>query len=184
MISNSLTSLRIVLLIPFCALLLRGGSEARWWALGLFLAAGFTDVLDGFLARRLGEVSAFGAMLDLVADRLLTTVTLVTLVAVGALPGWGVAAAMTLIARDLIVASLNEALPGRLSIRTSVVERIKIAAYFLAAALLIAPEVWRPLTNVDQHELGVTILLLAALLSLGTLADYGRRALRAFALGA
>jgi cardiolipin synthase (CMP-forming) len=181
MISNTLTSLRIVLLFPFCALLLGGaGPGARWWALAVFLAAGLTDVLDGFLARRLGEVSAFGAMLDLIADRLLTTVTLGALVVAGTLTGWGAAAALVLILRDLIVASLNEALPGRLGIHVSILERVKITAHFVAAGLLIAPAFWHPLANVSQYEVGAVLLAVAALLALVTLADYWGRALRAF----
>ncbi len=183
MISNTVTALRIALLLPFCALLLGGvGPSARWWALAVFLAAGLTDALDGFLARRLGEVSAFGAMLDLIADRLLTAVTLGALVAAGTLAGWSAFAALVLILRDLIVASLNEALPGHLEIRVSALERVKITMHFVAASLLIAPEFRRPPVNVSQHDIGAILLVVAALLALVTLADYWRRALHAFAV--
>jgi CDP-diacylglycerol--glycerol-3-phosphate 3-phosphatidyltransferase len=182
MIANTVTSLRMVLLIPFCALLLGGsGDGARWGAFAVFLAAGLTDVFDGYLARRLGEASAFGAMLDLVADRMLTTVSLGALVVAGTLTGWGIVAAMVLILRDLIVASLNEALPGRLAIKVSMLERVKITAHFIAAGLLIAPEFWRPAPGMSQHQLGVVFLGVAAILAIVTLADYWRRGLRAFA---
>jgi len=177
MISNAVTSLRIVLLAPFCVLLLTG---ARWWALAVFLAAGLTGILDGFLARRLGEASAFGAMLDLISDRLLTVVTLGALVVVGTLTGWGAVAALVLVLRDLIVASLNEALPGRLGIRVSTLERVKITTHFLAAGLLIAPEFWHPAAGMSQYGVGAILLAVAALLALVTVADYWARALRVF----
>jgi len=181
MISNAVTSLRIILLAPLFALLVSGaGSGARGWALAVFLAAGLTDVLDGYLARKLGEVSALGAMLDLIADRLLTAVTLVALISAGALRGWGVVAGLVLIVRDLVVASLNEALPGRLAIRVSNLERVKITLHFTAVGLLIAPKVWPPQGHMDQYGVGALLLSLAAGLSVVTLVDYCGRALRAF----
>lgn len=181
MISNTVTSLRIILLAPLLALLLAGeGDGARWWALAVFLAAGLTDVLDGFLARKLGEVSALGAMLDLIADRLLTAVTLAALIAAGTLKGWGVVAGLVLILRDLVVASLNEALPGRLAIRVSTLERVKITLHFLAVGLLIAPKFLGRHDTFDQYDLGSACLSLAAVLAVVTMADYCSRALRAF----
>ena len=181
MISNVVTSLRIVLLVPLYALLLSRDKEFQWWALMVFLAAGFTDVLDGFLARRLNEASPFGAMLDLIADRLLTAGSLGALIAAGVLVGWGSVAAIILILRDLIVASLNEALPGRLGIGVSVLERVKITMHFIAAGLLIAPEFWRPAAKLSQHQLGTLILVIAATLAFMIVAEYWRRALYAFA---
>jgi CDP-diacylglycerol--glycerol-3-phosphate 3-phosphatidyltransferase/cardiolipin synthase len=182
MTANAVTTLRLLLLVPLGALLLCGTDAAsRWEALGVFLAAGLSDILDGFLARRLGQASAFGAVLDLVADRLLTAVTVIALIAAGTLRGWAVAPAVVLILRDLIVASLNEALPGLLAIRVSALERFKIAAQFTALALLIAPDVRRPELRLSLHDAGVILLGIAALLALVTVADYWRRALREFA---
>ncbi|WP_309092427.1 CDP-alcohol phosphatidyltransferase family protein [Phenylobacterium sp.] len=180
MIANVVTSLRIVLLAPLYVLLTGGeGDASRWWALAVFLAAGFTDVVDGFLARRFNQVSVFGAMLDLIADRLLTAVTLVALMAGGVLADWTVLPALVLIVRDLVVASLNEALPGRLSIRVSMLERVKIACHFLAIGLLLAPAFFS-LRGLGQHDLGRLLLALAATLAVVTLADYVGRAILAF----
>jgi phosphatidylglycerophosphate synthase len=120
MISNSVTSLRILLLAPLYVLLVNaGGQPIGWWALVVFLLAGLTDIADGFLARRLNEVSAAGAMLDLTADRLLTLTVVAGLVVGGALGGWSALAGVILIARDVIVSSLNEAQPGKLAIPVS-----------------------------------------------------------------
>jgi CDP-diacylglycerol--glycerol-3-phosphate 3-phosphatidyltransferase len=181
LISNSVTSLRIALLIPLCLLLALspGDVVARWEALAVFLLAGFTDVVDGFLARHLNEVSVFGAMLDLIADRLLTTAALLALMAGGGLSGWPLLAGGVLIGRDLIVASLNEALPGRLAIRVTPLERVKITFQFLGLSLLIAPEIATAAWPAASHSLGGWAICLSALLAIVTLADYLARAVRA-----
>ena len=177
MISNLVTALRIVLLAPLAWLIWRGGDAGRWLALGVFLLAGLTDVVDGRLARRLGEVSAAGALLDLIADRLLTLTTILALVGAGAVSGWGLAAAWVLVARDIVVASFGETLPGRLGVKVSPLERVKIAFQFLGLALLIAPRLTP--AGVDLGAAGGLCLAGAALLALITLADYSARAVRA-----
>lgn len=65
---NALSAARLLLLLPLWLLALRGEAQAVGW---LLVAAGATDVLDGWLARRLGATSAFGAQLDSLADNLL-----------------------------------------------------------------------------------------------------------------
>ena len=179
MISNAITSIRLVLLAPLFLLASAASAEFRWMALAVFLTAGLTDVLDGFVARKLGETSKAGAMLDLLADRLLTLTVVVALAASGALRGVWLAAGGLLIARDLAVATLNETLPGQLDIRVSPAERVKIALQFSAFALLIAPPI-HPMQGPDSHDLGRWALGAAALLACATVVDYGRRAARAW----
>lgn len=177
---NLITALRLVLLVPLYWLLTHGGPTERWAALAVFLTAGASDIADGWLARRLGKTSALGAMLDLLADRLLTLTTLAGLIASQSLEGPFVAAALVLVGRDLAVAGLNEALPGRLSITVSLTERVKVALQFIGMALLIAPLVWTLGGYVNQYELGAWCLALAALLACVTLADYASRAATEF----
>jgi len=94
---NSLTCLRLLFAIPLGALILRGDYG---WALGVGLAAGLSDVLDGYLARRLGAFSRFGAALDPIADKTLVTVTFLCLASVKLVP-WYLAIAV--ITRDLVI---------------------------------------------------------------------------------
>lgn len=177
MTANILTTLRLILLIPFCVLVLALPTEAgRWAALAVFLGAGLTDILDGYLARKLGQASRLGATLDLIADRLLTAVSLGALIAADVIIGWAIVAGMLLIGRDLVVASLNEALPGHV-IRATSVEPVKIGLHFLAVSLLIAP----PALFARQHEIGAAVLGVAALMAAGTLVHYVRQALVGFA---
>ena len=94
---NAISLLRILLVAPFLVAVVY-----RYYplALGIFLVAGFSDFLDGFLARRLGQKSLLGAFLDPLGDRLLTTVAYVALASQSLLPPW---LAVTVVAKDLYV---------------------------------------------------------------------------------
>ena len=82
---NLLTLLRVVLTLPIAWLLIHG---VYGWALWLFALAGVTDGLDGYLARRFGWFSRFGAMLDPLADKLLLVTSYLCLTISGAMPLW------------------------------------------------------------------------------------------------
>lgn len=73
-------------------------------ALLIFLAAAFTDLLDGYLARKLGVVSVLGKFLDPLADKLIVMATLVWMVPMGRIPEWAVA---LLLARELSITGLR-----------------------------------------------------------------------------
>jgi len=176
MISNAITIFRTLLTIPLFALLAFGGGAYGWWPLALFLGAGLLDMVDGKVARARNETSAFGAMIDLVGDRLLTLAAVLGLIAGGTLAGLHVVAGVVLIARDLVVASLNEALPGKLGPRVSALEKAKIIAAFAALTLLIAPVMFA-----EQQFYGRAALWLAAWLTLATVIGYWLAALKAFA---
>jgi CDP-diacylglycerol--glycerol-3-phosphate 3-phosphatidyltransferase len=88
MIPTALTLLRLVLSVILIGWLLSDTASARIGALLLFLFAGFTDWLDGFLARRLKQTSALGALLDPIADKALVLGTLGALAWLSVLQGW------------------------------------------------------------------------------------------------
>lgn len=94
---NALTLSRLVLALPLGILILR---EQYGWALAVGLAAGITDALDGYFARKLGYFSRFGAALDPVADKTLVTITFLCLASVSLIP-WYVA--IVIISRDLVI---------------------------------------------------------------------------------
>lgn len=75
-----------------------------WLALGIFLIAAATDLLDGYLARRLGQITTIGTLLDPIADKLLISAALIALVQVHAVPGWLV---ILLISREFAVSGLR-----------------------------------------------------------------------------
>jgi len=96
-LANRLTILRILMTPVIVLLLLYRQTGA---ALGIFLLAGITDGLDGFVARRRGQKTPLGMVLDPLADKLLLTSTVVTLSFLRELPRWF---AVILVSRDLIL---------------------------------------------------------------------------------
>jgi CDP-diacylglycerol--glycerol-3-phosphate 3-phosphatidyltransferase len=75
-----------------------------YWATGVFVVAMATDQVDGWLARRRNQTSAFGKLLDPIADKVLVLATLIVLVDGGIFAGWMVAA---IVARELLVSGLR-----------------------------------------------------------------------------
>lgn len=94
---NIISILRILLVIPIAWVLLH---RNYGWALGLFLLAGLSDGLDGFIARRFNWVTTLGAMLDPIGDKLLMTTSYLLLGWLGDLPAWLVG---LVILRDLTI---------------------------------------------------------------------------------
>ncbi|ASC70872.1 CDP-diacylglycerol--glycerol-3-phosphate 3-phosphatidyltransferase [Halomicronema hongdechloris C2206] len=110
----------------------------QWLALGIFLLAAGTDWLDGYVARRLNQVSDLGKFLDPLVDKLLVLAPLIALVELRVLPAWGV---FLILARELAVAgwrvtpTLQAAgVPG-----ANLWGKAKTGVQILAIALLLAP---------------------------------------------
>jgi CDP-diacylglycerol--glycerol-3-phosphate 3-phosphatidyltransferase len=111
----------------------------------VFLVAAGTDWLDGYLARRLNQVTELGKFLDPLVDKLLVLAPLLALVELGQVPAWGV---FLILARELTIAGwrVNPSLQGSTTIQgANVWGKLKTVSQILAIALLIAPlgETWR-----------------------------------------
>ena len=110
-IPNALTILRIFFVPLLVAALVEDSVWVRfpvtseWLALGIFLAAAGTDLLDGYLARRWKQVTTVGTLLDPIADKLLISAALISLVQVGVLPGW---MAILIVGREFAVSGLRQ----------------------------------------------------------------------------
>jgi cardiolipin synthase (CMP-forming) len=92
--------------------LLGGPLWLRWVALAVFIAAAITDFLDGYYARIWDQQSAFGRMLDPIADKLLVASCLLMLAADGIIHGWTLWAAIVILCREILVSGLREYLAG------------------------------------------------------------------------
>jgi len=99
-LSNALSLLRVLLVVPISLALTAGTPQGRTAAMTLILLAGATDYLDGFFARRMGQVSDLGKILDPVADKIAVGVVAVILTVQGSVPVWFLAA---VVARDLAI---------------------------------------------------------------------------------
>jgi CDP-diacylglycerol--glycerol-3-phosphate 3-phosphatidyltransferase len=113
MIPNVLTILRIFFVPLLVAALVQEDVGFRlgtltvtneWLALAIFLSAAATDLLDGYLARRWKQVTTIGTLLDPIADKLLVSAALISLVQVRVLPGW---MAILIIGREFAVSGLR-----------------------------------------------------------------------------
>ncbi len=80
------------------------GLNREFWALLIFLAAAATDLLDGYLARRWGQVTTVGTLLDPIADKLLISAALISLVQIRLVPGWMV---ILIVGREFAVSGLR-----------------------------------------------------------------------------
>lgn len=160
---NLLTIGRILIILPFVPLFLADAAWARWAALVLFLIAAVTDWLDGYLARRLGQLSPFGRMLDPIADKLLVAAALLLLVATGVIGGWSIAAALAILLREIAVSGFREHLgPLGIVVPVTRLAKWKTAAQMAALTILIAP------TDGLVHATGIALLWAAAALTLLT----------------
>ena len=116
----------------------------RWWMVGIFLLAAGTDWVDGYLARRLNQVTDLGKFLDPLVDKLLVLAPLLALVELGIVPAWGV---FLILARELTIAGwrVNPSLQGSIS-GANLWGKLKTVMQIIAIALLLAPlpTVWYP----------------------------------------
>jgi CDP-diacylglycerol--glycerol-3-phosphate 3-phosphatidyltransferase len=104
-VPNALTVFRILLVPVLVAALLSGIEYGDLLAAVVFVVASFTDALDGWIARRNKEVTTFGKLMDPLADKLLVTSALVSLVSLDRLQAW---VAMVIIAREFAVTGLRQ----------------------------------------------------------------------------
>ena len=101
---NLLTMARVVMIPLFLWYLDQATPKACFWAAIVFTVAAITDLLDGYLARRMGIVSVLGKFLDPLADKLIVMASLVWMVPMGRMPAWAV---VLILARELSVNGLR-----------------------------------------------------------------------------
>jgi len=100
----SLTLLRIFFVPIVVVLLLTKGGNWDLWAVGVFLLAAVTDLLDGYLARKRGQITTLGILLDPIADKLLISAALISLAELRLVPAWMV---VIIVGREFAVSGLR-----------------------------------------------------------------------------
>lgn len=152
-----------LLAVPLLLYVLSGPSDRlRWVCLGIFLLAAGTDWVDGYLARRLNQVTDLGKFLDPLVDKLLVLAPLLALVELGEVPAWGV---FLILARELTIAGwrVNQAqITG-----ANLWGKLKTVTQIVAIALLIAPlpDVWQ-LPTLVLFWLAVTLTVVSGVIYL------------------
>jgi CDP-diacylglycerol--glycerol-3-phosphate 3-phosphatidyltransferase len=175
---NLLTLLRIFFVPLLVAALLGEDFSAPWmgqfrlsrdtFALLIFLAAAATDLLDGYLARRWGQITTVGTLLDPIADKLLISAALISLVDIHRLPAWMV---ILIIGREFAVSGLRSiAAAGGYTIEASELGKSKMVAQVAAIALVIAGIRWPALDEISMLAMWTVVLF-----ALVSAADYFRK---------
>ncbi|MEO8218093.1 MAG: CDP-diacylglycerol--glycerol-3-phosphate 3-phosphatidyltransferase [Acidobacteriota bacterium] len=157
---NSLTLLRIFL-VPFLVVVLLTKFEGREYAgLAIFLVAAVTDLLDGYFARRFKKVTRLGILLDPIADKLLISAALISMVEIGLAPAWMV---VIIIGREFAVSGLRSigAQAGVL-IPASPLGKGKTVSQVIAIALLILGYELGEFMFVGRVALWVVVILALA----------------------
>jgi cardiolipin synthase len=157
--------------------LLGGGLWLRWVALAIFICAGVTDFLDGYLARAWGQQSLLGRMLDPIADKLLVATCLLMLAVDGTIAGWSLWAAIIILCREILVSGLREFLAElRVSVPVTQLAKWKTVGQLVAVGFLLAGRAGDMVVPVVT-PIGLTLLWLSAILTLYTGWDYMRAGL-------
>lgn len=176
---NVLTYGRILAVPALVACLqMMQGDGARWAAFTLFVIAGITDWLDGYLARAWEQQSTLGRMLDPIADKLLVGAVLMMLVHDNTIGGASIVAAIIILCREILVSGLREFLAElNVKIHVSQLAKWKTAVQLIALAVLLAgPAAEKVLPGIGN--LGLALLWVAALLTLWTGYDYLKAGVR------
>ncbi|MDD2573138.1 MAG: CDP-diacylglycerol--glycerol-3-phosphate 3-phosphatidyltransferase [Bacillota bacterium] len=135
-LANRLTLLRIILVPVFMVFLLNKITYGEYLAAGVFVIAALTDSLDGYVARKHNQITKLGKLMDPLADKLLITAALISLVQMDKLSAW---IAMVIVAREFVVTGLRS-----------------IAA---SEGQVIAASIWGKLKTISQVVAVVSIML-------------------------
>jgi CDP-diacylglycerol---glycerol-3-phosphate 3-phosphatidyltransferase len=175
---NLLTMGRIAA-IPFLVWLLDSPTPVRgFWACIVFTAAAITDVLDGYLARKLDVVSVLGKFLDPLADKLIVMAALVWMVPMGRIPAWAV---VLLLAREISVTGLRSVAASEGVVISAGNEgKTKTALQMIGIVALVLGYPYHlaylgfDLGVVDMVRVGQMLVYLSLLFSFASAAQYAR----------
>lgn len=139
--ANKITMLRIVLVPIFMVILLSKLPFANYIALGVFVIASITDILDGYIARKYNQITNFGKFIDPLADKLLVIAALLVFTVNGSVALW---VTMVIITREFVVTSL------------------RIVA--ISEGIIIAASLWGKIKTITQVSAIIGVMLFENLL--------------------
>ena len=168
--ANYITVSRIFLIFPVLILASPEADPNNWIALILFVIAGITHNLDGYVARKTGSTSSLGALLDLVADKLLIIITLFYFISFASDPLL-ILPSIIIIFREIVISSFRQLLTekeGLNPVKVTFLAQSKTTVQIFAVAfLIISPNFGEPF-----FLLTVLLFWLAAYISLHSLYQY------------
>jgi cardiolipin synthase len=138
---NFLTLFRLLLLVPIIALFFleaTWGASAAWLCLLLYAIASITDFFDGYLARKLNQITPLGTFLDPISDKIFVSAVLIALVGFDRLPGLWMIAVILILSREFLVSGLREFLgPKNIQLPVTKLAKWKTALQMIATGFLV-----------------------------------------------
>jgi len=168
----NLITLGRILLVPIVVWAISSG--AMWIAFVLFLAAGVSDAVDGFLAKRFGMTSELGSYLDPLADKVLIVSIYVALGINGVIPGWLV---ILVVSRDIMIVGavmLSWLIGSPVKVKPLLVSKLNTVAQIVFACVVLGSLGF----NIEAHTLTMVLMGLVAILTLLSVAAYVREWVR------
>jgi cardiolipin synthase (CMP-forming) len=166
-ISNLLSFSRVVLLAPLAYVLYSDIPNRQAWMASIIFLAGLTDFFDGYLARRLHQVTDFGKVVDPLADKVTAAGAAILLVTAGLLPLWYL---IVVVSRDLLILVGGIYIKSRKNIVAQSNWPGKVAVFFVAVVMLLSVLESPPLEGLRQFMIWLSVVLMG-----GSFAVYVQR---------
>lgn len=174
-----LTCFRIFVIPVFIFIFFIPGELGKWLSCFVFVIAGFTDYLDGKLARSLNNETKLGALLDPIADKIMVSVALVLLIHAKAIKDLTLYAAIIIISREILVSGLREFLAkSQVSLPVSSLSKVKTFIQMFAISVLLSGAPGNDLLFGYGRDIGLSSLWLAAAITVYTGYEYLRTGLK------
>ena len=178
-IPNYLTIGRIIIVPIFVISFYLPGFYGDIIPFVLFIAASFTDFLDGLLAWIYKEESKLGELLDPIADKILVAAALILLVMNGTIKNYEVIAAIIILTREILISGLREFLAiGKIKLPVSNLAKLKTFLQMFSISILLTGETGNKIINFQDYNaqtIGIILLWFSAFLTLYTGYDYLRK---------
>lgn len=163
---NILTMMRLFLIPVFIYLFFSGTEEAHVYALLIYLLAGLTDVLDGYLARKYQVISVTGIVLDPLADKLMLLTALICLAMDGIVPPWILAVILAAEGTLILAGLFMYFRKNKDNIPSNKFGKAATVAFAVAVCLMVL---------LPSHPVSFGVLLLALLMKLTSVVSYSKR---------
>jgi CDP-diacylglycerol--glycerol-3-phosphate 3-phosphatidyltransferase len=167
---NRITLLRVCLIPAFLVIYLAKPFPEipnQWLALVLFVIAAVTDLVDGYLARKLGLVTNFGKLMDPLADKMLVCSAFIAFTYTGSLPAW---ATIILISREFYISGLRQlALEQNIVVAASTSAKLKTTAQITLIIYILLPF---PFTILFLEPIALALIIITAIISIYSAAEY------------
>jgi CDP-diacylglycerol--glycerol-3-phosphate 3-phosphatidyltransferase/cardiolipin synthase len=170
-LANILTLFRIAAIPVVVICFYSSIPNARPIAAVIFGIAAITDIIDGWVARRFGQMSRFGEFLDPVADKLMVSIVLVMLVQAQA--GWFEdIIAMIIIGREITISALREwmaTIGERTNVKVDITGKVKTTLQMFGIAFMVYKN---PFMGIDVYAVGFVLLVAAAIMTIWSMIIY------------